>query len=84
MANEAQSEDHAMFRVIREPDCSAMASSPEEVAQTLRHSRPGPYVVEEVTPAGELLRSGHSCRRWGTAIRHPDGQVTLDPDPWPA
>jgi hypothetical protein len=22
-------------------------------------------------------------RRWGTAIRHPDGQVTLDPEPWP-
>jgi hypothetical protein len=32
--------------------------------------------------AGELLPSGYSCQRWGTAIRHADGRVTLDPDPW--
>jgi hypothetical protein len=42
------------------------------------------FVVEEVSPAGQLLLSGHSSRCWGTAIRDEDGQVTLDPDLWPA
>jgi hypothetical protein len=73
-----------MFRIIREPDYYATAASPDDIAQALRHARPGRFVVEEVSPAGQLLPSGHSCRRWGTAIRHPDGQVILDPDPWPA
>jgi hypothetical protein len=30
-----------MFRNIREPDCYAMAASREEVAEALRHARPG-------------------------------------------
>jgi hypothetical protein len=72
-----------MFRIIREPNDSVIAVSPGEIAQAIRHARPGRFVVEEVSPAGQLLPSGHSCRRWGTAIRHHDGHVTLDPDPWP-
>jgi hypothetical protein len=73
-----------MYRIIREPNDYATADSPDEIAQAIRHARPGRFVVEEVAPAGQLLPSGYSCRRWGTVIRHPDGQVTLDPDPWPA
>jgi hypothetical protein len=73
-----------MYRIIREPACYAPAASVDYIAHILRHQRPGRFVVEEVSPAGQLLPSGYSCRRWGTAIRHPDGQVTLDPDPWPA
>jgi hypothetical protein len=73
-----------MFRIIRKPNDYATAANPDEIAQALRHARPGRFVVEEVSPAGQLLPSGYSCRRWGTAIRHPDSQVTLDPDPWPA
>jgi hypothetical protein len=72
-----------MFRIIREPNDYATAASPDEIAQAIRHARPGRFVVEEVSPAGQLLRTGCSCRRWGTAVRHPNGQVTLDPDPWP-
>jgi hypothetical protein len=72
-----------MFRIIRGFDYCATADSPDEIGHALRHATPGRYVVEEVSRAGELLPSGHSCRRWGTAIRHPDGRVTLDPDPWP-
>jgi hypothetical protein len=44
---------------------------------------PDRFIVQEVLPAGQLLPSGHFCDRWGTAIRHQDGQVTLDLDPWP-
>jgi hypothetical protein len=73
-----------MLRLIRDPTCYTTAASPDEIAKALRHERPGRFVVEEVSPAGQLLPSGHSCRRWGTAIRKADGQVTLEPDPWPA
>jgi hypothetical protein len=51
--------------------------------QAIEHARPGRFIVEVVSPAGKLLPSGRSCRRWGTAIRHPNGQVTLDLEPWP-
>lgn len=73
-----------MFRIIKDPDHLTSAASPDEIRQVLRHSPPGHYAVEEVSPAGELLPSGHSCRRWGIATRNEDGQVILDPDPWPA
>jgi hypothetical protein len=73
----------AMFRIIRGQDFYAIAARPDEIARAIRHDRPGRFIVEEVSPAGQLLPSGHSCRRWGTAIRHPDGQVTLEPEPRP-
>jgi hypothetical protein len=72
-----------MFRIIRGESCYTMADSPDAIMEALRHAKPGRYIVEEVSRAGELLPSGHSCRRWGTAIRHTDGKVTLDPEPWP-
>jgi hypothetical protein len=40
---------------------------------------PGRYHVAEIAP--EPLPSGHTSHRSGTAIKHPDGQVELDPDP---
>jgi hypothetical protein len=70
-----------MFRIIREPDCYITAVGPDDIAQALSHAEPGRFIVEEVSPPGQLLRSGHSCRRWGTAIRHDDGKVTLDLGP---
>ena len=73
-----------MFRIIRDPNDYSLTASPEDIAHSLGDAQPGRFLVEEVAPAGELLPSGHSCRRWGTAVRHPDGQVTLDSDPWPA
>jgi hypothetical protein len=41
----------------------------------------GRYHVDEIAP--EPLPSGHTSRHWGSAIKHPDGRVELDPDPWP-
>jgi hypothetical protein len=71
----------AMFRIIREPNDYAIAANVDDISQAIRHSRPSRFIVEEISPAGRLLPSGHSCRRWGTAIRHADGQVTLDSEP---
>jgi hypothetical protein len=72
-----------MLRITRAFDFCTTADIPEGIGHALRHAKPGRFIVEEVSRAGELLPSGHSCRRWGTAIRHPDGGVTLDPGPWP-
>jgi hypothetical protein len=73
-----------MFRIIRGFDYFTTADTPDEIAHALPHAGPGRYDVEEVTRTGELLPSRDSCRRWGTAIRHPGGQVILDPEPWPS
>jgi hypothetical protein len=43
---------------------------------------PGRYHVAEIAPGP--LPSGHTSRRWGSAIKHPDSRVGLDPDPSPA
>jgi hypothetical protein len=72
-----------MLRITHGFDYCTAADKPDEIGQALRHARAARYVVEEASGAGDLLPSGHSCRRWGTAIRHPDGQVTLDPEPRP-
>jgi hypothetical protein len=42
----------------------------------------GRYHVDQI--AADPLSSGPTSRRWGSAIKHPDGRVDLDPDPWPA
>jgi hypothetical protein len=71
-----------MLRITRGFDFCTTADSPDRIASALQDARPGRYDVEELFRAGELLRSGYCCQRWGTAVRHPDGQVTLDPEPW--
>jgi hypothetical protein len=78
-----QAEATAMFRIIRGQDFYATVATIDDVGAAVRKSKPGRYVVEEMARAGALLPSGHSCRRWGMAIRDRDGQVTLDRDPWP-
>ena len=56
--------------------------SVEAVEGAIRAGGPGCYHVDEISV--EPLPSGHTSRRWGTAIKRPDGVVTLDPDPWPS
>ena len=72
-----------MFRILKDPDYLETADTVHEVRESLTDVPPGRYAIEEVTAAGDLLRSAHSCRRWGIATRDADGEVTLDPDPWP-
>jgi hypothetical protein len=56
----------------------------DDIAPALRQARAGRFIIEEIPMAGAFLPSGHSCRRWGFAIRHPDGSDSLEPTPWPA
>jgi hypothetical protein len=55
--------------------------SVEAVEETIRASEPGRYHVDEI--ATEPLPSGHTSRRWGTAVKQADGGVAIEPDPWP-
>ena len=57
------------------------AASVEAVEGAIRDGERGRFHVDEIS--SDPLPSGHTSRRWGTAIKRPDGAVTLDPDPWP-
>src|SRR5438874_2558919 len=52
--------------------------SVEAVEAAVRAGGPGCHHVDEIS--AEPLPSGHTSRRWGTAIKRPDGVVNLDPD----
>jgi hypothetical protein len=51
----------------------------EAVRDTIRLLKPGRYHVDEI--ASDPRPSGHTSRRWGLAIKRPDGSVELEPDP---
>ena len=55
--------------------------SVEAVEEAIRDDESGHYHVDEIS--FEPLPSGHTSWRRGSAIKPPDGVVTLDPDPWP-
>jgi hypothetical protein len=73
----------SVLRIIMGDEIVASASGLKEVVVTLKGAWPGRYVIEESSKAGKLLPSSYSCQRWGVAIRHPDGTVTLKPEPAP-
>ena len=54
----------------------------QRLRRTVERLGLGRHHVDEL--AADPLPSGHTSRRWGSAIKHPDGRVELDPDPWPA
>jgi hypothetical protein len=55
--------------------------SVEVIEGIIRAGQPGCYHVDEIS--SDRPPSGHTSQRWGTAIKRPDGQCTLDTDPWP-
>lgn len=66
--------------VDRDGEMLADADSLDEVTKVVSKASSGSYHIDEIS--AKPLPSGHSARRWGTAIRHDDGRVILDPDPW--
>jgi hypothetical protein len=51
-----------------------------DASGVVRKASPGRYHVDEI--AAEPHPSGHTAQRWGSAIRHDDGLVIVDPDSW--
>jgi hypothetical protein len=58
----------------------ADAESLDAVIEIVRCAPLGRYHVDEIS--ADRLPSGNTARRWGSATRHDDVRVILDPDPW--
>jgi hypothetical protein len=72
----------AIFGISRPDDDRVVdVDSVEQVQRTISSGKPGRYYIDEIS--ADPLPSGHASRRWGVAIKHRDGTVSLDPDPWP-
>ncbi len=54
----------------------------EAIGPAIPSSEPGRYHVDEIS--ADSLPSGHTSRRWGVAIKQPEGSVVLEPDQRPA
>ena len=54
----------------------------EAIEPAIRSSKPGRFHIDEIS--ADPLPYGHTSRRWGVAIKRPDGSVELEPDPWEA
>ena len=73
----------SIYRVSRDGlEPVADVGSPDAIEGAIRAGNPGSYHVDEIS--SDPLPSGHTARRWGTVIKHPDGTVAVEPDPWPA
>jgi len=71
-----------VYRITRPGRDSVVdVGSVEGVKGASRAGGPGCYHVDEIS--SDPPPSGQTSQRWGTAIKRPDGTVTLDPDPWP-
>jgi hypothetical protein len=53
----------------------------DQIEPAARSLPPARYHIDEI--AADPLPSGHTSRRWGVAIKFPNGSVELEPDPWP-
>ena len=73
----------SLFRIVdRDGEMLPDADNLDGVIKIVRNPSTGHYHVDEIS--ADPLPSGHTARRCGFAIRHNDGRVLLDPDPWEA
>ena len=50
------------------------------IEPAVRAGKAGSYHIDKIS--SDPLPSGHTSRRLGTAIKHPDGTVVVEPDRW--
>ena len=73
----------SLFRIVgRDGEMLSDADSLDGVNEIVRRAPTGRYHVDEIS--ADPPSSGQTSRRWGSAVRHDDGRVILDPDPWEA
>jgi hypothetical protein len=53
----------SILQIIQGDEIIPIISTPEEIAAALQRAKPGRYIIEESSVAGELLPSGYSCQR---------------------
>ena len=70
----------SIYRVSRDGQEPVVdVGSPDPIESAVRVGKPGSYHIDEIS--SDPLPSGHASHRWGTAIKHPDGTVAVEPDP---
>ena len=70
-----------MFRISQAAsDFLEYVATVERIESAIRAAEPGRYHVDEFPL--RLFPSVHTVRCWGIGIRHPDGSVEIEPDPW--
>ena len=69
-----------MFRISRVgPEPFIDVDRAEAIEPAIPSSEPGRYHVDEIL--ADPMPSGHTSRRWGTAIKRPDGSAELEGEP---
>jgi hypothetical protein len=59
----------------------ADAETIEQAITIIGSTTSGRFHIDEIST--DPLPSGHTARRWGIIIKHVDGTITTEPDPWP-
>ena len=73
----------SVFRIVgRDGEIVANVDGLAGVNEIVHRAPTGRYHVDEIS--ADPLPSGRTSRHWGFAMRHDDGRVILDPDPWEA
>jgi hypothetical protein len=73
----------SIFRISRSDDDQVVdVDSLARVDNIIGSGKPGRYHVDEIS--ADPMPSGHTSGRWGVGMKHRDGTVGLDPDPWPS
>ncbi len=70
-----------MFRVSR-GETGFDADTLDQAQERPLQEEPGAYHVDAIRD--DPSRSGHMSRAWGCLIRHADGTVQDEPNPWDA
>lgn len=70
-----------VFRISRPDGQVVDADSIDAAGAITRSGKPGRSHIDEINSAP--LSSGHTSRRWGVGIKHADGTLAIEPDPWP-
>jgi hypothetical protein len=69
-----------MFRISKNLNTVIDVAQADEIEPALKASKPGRYHVDQIER--DPLRSGHTSRRWGVAIKRGDGSVSIERDSW--
>jgi hypothetical protein len=73
---------NVVYRVTKSPEVGDLVGSIRAAEAFARDNGPGRYHVDEQS-TDAFPGSKSTARGWGSVIHHRDGQIVLDPHPWP-
>jgi hypothetical protein len=67
--------------IISHPDAGPIfIRSVELIEAAVQSSQPGRYQIDRLHV--DPLTSDRTSRRWGIGIKHDDGSIVIEPEPW--